>query len=243
MSIIYTSDPEGRPPKYGQWAANLYSGCEHACQYCYVPKAARRNRDEFHSEVSVREGILPQFEKECRQFSLRNPGERVLFSFSCDPYNSLDVELGITRAGIEVLHANDLYVCLLTKGGLRAIRDFDLLGNGDAFGCTLTFVDQCESREWEPLASLPEERFMALQEAHWRGISTWAFLEPVINPEETLEIIHRTHKYVDYYRIGKLNHHPLSKVIDWHNFGNAALQLMTIYNKPFDIKYQLQEFI
>jgi hypothetical protein len=42
--------------------------------------------------------------------------------------------------------------------------------------------------------------------AHEQGIPTWASLEPVIDPEQTLGLIRRSYDYVDEYKIGKLNY-------------------------------------
>lgn len=71
----------------------------------------------------------------------------------------------------------------------------------DAFGATLTFLDADDSRRWEPGAALPAERMEGLAEAHRRGIQTWANLCPVIDPEQTLELIRETSGFVGLYSV------------------------------------------
>ncbi len=128
MSIIY--EPKGRAREYAPLAANLYKGCEHGCKYCFAPDATFTDRERFHSAVTVRVDGLKQLEKDA--LALKGSGKRVLLSFTTDPYQPLETEQGITRQAIQILHRYGLFVEILTKGDSRAIRDFDLLGSGDA---------------------------------------------------------------------------------------------------------------
>jgi DNA repair photolyase len=104
-------------------------------------------------------------------------------------------------------------------------------------------MNQEKSLKFEPHAALPIERFLALEEAHDRGIETWVSLEPVIDPSETLYIINRTHSYVDSYKIGKLNYRPEAKKVDWTKFVREAVNLLESYNKKYYIKKSLQGHI
>jgi DNA repair photolyase len=132
---------------------------------------------------------------------------------------------------------------ILTKGGKRAERDFDLLTPNDKFGLTLTCLDSSESLKWEAGAALPQERISSLQIAHDMGIFTWVSIEPVINPETSLEIIRQTNEFVDLYKVGKMNYHPIAKTIDWHKFGNEALNLLTSLGKEYYIKDDLKAYL
>jgi DNA repair photolyase len=121
----------------------------------------------------------------------------------------------------------DQPVNILTKSSLVS-RDFDLISQDtrNAVGMTLTFIDPVRSLEWEPGASLPEERFQTLQRAHALGIQTWASIEPVIDPDQSLEIIRQTFQYIDHYKVGTLNYNKLANQTDWIKFRQAALQLL-----------------
>ena len=164
----------------------------------------------------------------------------MLLSFTTDPYQPLDEEIGLTRRAIELLHGHGMFVEVLTKGGMRAARDFDLLGPKDAFASTLTFLDEGRSKEWEPRAALPTDRIRAIAEAQDRGIPTWVSLEPVIDPDESIQIIRETHKIVDLFKVGRLNYHPAAAGIDWAKFGREAESLLVSLGKPYYIKDDLR---
>ena len=238
-SIIY--EPKGRAREYAALAANLYSGCQHGCKYCYAPKATFKDRVAFHGNVGVRHGIMAKFEADCRE--LRGSGKQVLLSFTTDPYGPIDMTHKLTRRAVELLHDNGLFVEILTKGGMRAARDFDLLGSSDAFATTMTFLDEERSRQWEPEAALPEDRIQAIKMAHAKDIPTWVSLEPVIDPETSLEIIRRTYEYVSLYKVGTLNYDARAKAINWADFGQRAIDLLESLGKAYYIKNDLREKI
>lgn len=237
MSIIY--EPRGRAREYAALAANLYSGCGHGCKYCYVPSALRKERQEFHFITKPRKDVLKQLEKDCIKLQGQDTPP-ILFSFTTDPYQPIDLKYRLTRQGIQILHNYDLSVEILTKGGMRAARDFDLLTDKDAFATTLTFIDSQQSLKWEPNAALPEERIETMKLAHSKGIKVWASLEPVIDPEQSLELIKITAPFVDLFKVGKLNHHPLAKKTNWYDFGWKTKNLLDSLNKDYYLKDDLR---
>jgi DNA repair photolyase len=243
MAILYT--PKGRAREYSALAVNHYSGCSHGCRYCYVPtippwKFKPTARHDFHAHVHPRKNVIRQLERDCR----KNPGhgERVLLSFTTDPYQPLDAEVRLTRQVIQTLHSHGYNVQALTKGGSRALGDLDIFTPQDAFATTMTLLSDEHSRQWEPLAALPEERIQTIRAFHAAGIPTWVSLEPVLNPESALEVIRRTHEFVDLFKIGKLNHHSLAAQIDWRAFGLQAVALCESFNVPYYLKDDLVAF-
>ncbi len=244
MSVLYT--PKGRAREYSPLAVNHYSGCTHACAYCYVPtippyKFKKNARDTFHSCPKPRTKLIQQLERDCRN----NPGngERVLLSFTTDPYQPLDSKYRLTRQVIQTLHAHGYAVQILTKGGSRALYDLDVFTVRDAFAVTMTLLSDEHSLKWESGAALPSDRIYALHAFHEAGIPTWVSLEPVLNPESALEIIRQTHSFVDLFKIGKLNHHPLEKRIDWCDFGVRAVEMCESYGQPYYIKDDLEALL
>jgi DNA repair photolyase len=167
----------------------------------------------------------------------------VLLCFTTDPYQPLDVTAQLARHTIVALADNGNAVRILTKGGMRAARDFDVMASCDCeFGATLTFMDDARSAEWEPAAAAPTDRIAALRAAKSNGIRTWASLEPVIDTEEVYKIIRATHEFVDLYKVGKLNYHPRAKAIDWHRFRIDVESLLAFLGKDFYIKDDLRKF-
>ena len=245
MSLIY--QPSGRAREYSEWAINVYRGCEHHCRYCYVPSATFTSPGTFHTAFP-RKNFMEQLEKEAAQLP---PLERILFCFSCDPYGPIEETFHHTRAAIEILHRYGHTVQVLTKGGGRALADLKLFTPRDAFATTLTFLDVRKSNEWEPDAASPADRIYTLQMFHLAGIPTWASLEPVIDPEQTLELIRRTCQWVDFYKVGKLNKqkttvgevNTLVDRIDWGKFARDVVDLLEGMGKPYYIKTDLRKYL
>lgn len=238
MPVIY--EPKGRAREYADLAANLYSGCGHGCIYCYAPDATRKERKAFYTDPRPRNNILAELKKDSQKLKGQNVPP-VLFSFTTDPYQPIDSKYGLTRQGIQTLHEYGIPVEILTKGGMRAARDFDILTERDAFATTLTFINPEQSLEWEPCAALPDDRMEAMRLAHSKGIRVWASLEPVIDPEQSLELIRMTYKFVDLFKVGKLNHHPHAAQIDWYEFGWKAKKLLEGMGCNYYLKHDLRQ--
>lgn len=249
MSIIY--EPRGRAREYFELAANLYSGCEHACRYCYGADVTYTNPREFFGKPQPRAMVLTQIEKDAARLARNNETRHILLSFVTDPYQPLEKELKITRRAIEILTKAGLAVAILTKGGFRATRDFDLLTRADLFGVTLTFMDPNRSLTWEPGAALPVDRMKTLEDAHERGIQTWVSLEPVLDPVESLALIEATSGYVDVFKVGTLNYpdklpyelYNQVRGIDWKQFAKDAVKLLDGLGANYYIKKDLARHI
>ncbi len=239
MSYIYK--PTGKAFEYCELALNLYSGCSGKCSYCYVPSALHVSRETFQENIRAREFDFPQLIKEME----KNRGKSVFLCFSTDPYNYLDSELKITRQIIEMFSRYEIAPIILTKAGLRSTRDFDLLARipGAKYGTTLTFINPEDSLKWEPGAATPLLRISALKEAHGLGIKTWASLEPVIDPDQSLRIIEETHTFVDDYKIGRWNHDSRANAIDWKTFAEKAVGLCQKFGKKYYVKKDLACFL
>jgi len=234
MQSIY--EPKGRALEYCERAVNLYRGCSHGCRYCYAPNALHMHREEFSSVVS-RPGVIYSLRAEAP----KHAGREVLMCFTTDPYSPGSD--GTTREAIGVLQSSGCRVVILTKGGQRSVADFDLLRPGvDKYGSTLTFSRNQDSIEWEPGASLPEERIAALKEAKRRGIVTWASFEPVIDPEQTLELIAAVAGVVDLCKIGRWNHDVRSKAIDWESFTRRAVEQCRKQGTNYKLKADIAQF-
>jgi len=241
--IIY--ETRGRAKEYSELAANLYRGCGHCCKYCYAPAAIKMNFDSF-CKPTVRTDVLKKLEKDA--IYLNSVGEKrpILLSFTTDPYQPLDETEGITREAIRILHKYGLKVSILTKGGIRSERDFDiLLKNPDLseYGTTLVFLDEFERQNIEQYAASTEERIRILRKAHSLGLFTYVSLEPVFYPEQSLEIIDKTYSFVDMYKIGKLNHFKeYQNNIDWSKFKREVISKLNQLNKDYYIKNDLNKY-
>jgi DNA repair photolyase len=237
MSVIY--EPKGRAKEYSLLACNLFTGCVHGCNYCYAPQTLHITPEQFKTNVKPRPGIIEALRKEAPKY--QGTDNRVLLCFTCDPYQTEEIEQGITRKALEIFREFDIPFQVLTKGGMRAARDFDLYGPNDAFATTLTLFTKYSAIIYEPNAAEPRSRITAIREAKKRGIITWVSLEPVIIPDDSLLAIEEYHEYVDLFKIGKLNY--VTNDIDWQAFGCEAIELCEHYGVPYYIKDDLAKYM
>lgn len=240
QGIIY--ETSGRAREYRELACNLYSGCDHACRYCYAPTVLKRKFEQFICSAP-RQDILRKLRLDAQAWAAEGETRQILLCFTCDPYQRTDVSHEITRQAIQICHSFGLAVCVLTKGGARALRDLDLLTPRDAFASTLTTLDAQQSGYWEPGGAPPDDRIETLRRFHERGIPTWVSLEPVLDPAETLEIIRRTHAFVDEFKVGVLNYHALAKTIDWRRFAHEARDLLESLGCRYYLKEDLRKYL
>jgi DNA repair photolyase len=239
-SVIY--EPRGKAGEYSNLAVNLYRGCDHRCEYCYAPSCLYTTREKFGKPIPRKE-IIQKVNFDANKLQAGHIEGSVLLCFTCDPYQPIDEQYQLSRQTIQALHSHKLNVMILTKGGKRAERDFDLLTSDDWFGVTLTNTEDSLSLKWEPGAALPEERINSLRTAHEKGIKTWVSLEPVLYPDVALDIIRQTYTFVDKFKVGILNYHPHSKSIDWHVFANNVKDLLVELNCEYYLKNDLRRWL
>lgn len=238
--LIYA--PAGQAGEYAKLATNPYRGCGNCCIYCYVPGVLRMTRAEFDAGARERAVYRRDLLKDARKYQVLGVREQVMLSFTTDPYHPFDTTL--TRWTLQVLIDHGLGFCTLTKGGTRALRDLDLFRpDRDAFASTLTTLDDAASLKWERGAALPGDRLAALKRFHDAGIYTWVSLEPVFDPEATLEIVRRTRGFVDLFKLGRINYSPLTNRIRWDEFTARALELFAETGTEHYIKKDLQSFL
>jgi len=235
--VIY--EAKGRAREFSELAINLFTGCGHQCIYCYGADITHQSPEEFKNmprpRVTEQELMMSAAE-----WASKGERRRVLLCFVTDPYQPVEAKTQLTRKAIEILHKAGLYVHILTKGGERSLRDFDLLIPGkDAYATTLTLHDREESLKWEPFAAPPIDRILALQEAHRLGIETWVSFEPVINPQAVSELLELTHKFVGHYKVGTMNYHPHGRTIDWKKFGMQIKRELDLRGASYYFKKDL----
>ena len=243
MKPIYK--PSGKAKEYGDLAINIYTGCNHRCIYCFAPLVLKRDREVFHSVVEPRKGIVEAVKRQLDKEKIT--GQLIHLCFTCDPYPA-EIDTTSTREIIKAIKESGNNVQILTKGGMRASRDFDLLDNGDWFGITLT-CDMPQDSEVESNAENGYERIKALGYAKQEGINTWVSCEPVIDTSTVLGYI-KSMNYVDLFRIGKLNYAGLDPKlkeihdsIDWKLFGRAADMVCRKYCRKYYIKDSLRKIM
>ena len=239
MNIIY--EPKGRAREYSELACNLYKGCTHRCQYCYAPACMRTTGTVWHAEAHPRVDVLEGFEKDASK--LRGDPRRILFCFLCDPYQPIERKERLTRQALSIVGKYQLRSQILTKGCADLVRDdLGLMKRvGTQLGITLCFTDDSARQKWEPDASSVEDRFSILKAAHKEGLFTWVSLEPVIDPAQALQVIREARSYVNFWKIGKLNHMKAVEAgVDWRKFLADVETLLKAVGAKYYIKEDLR---
>jgi DNA repair photolyase len=241
--VIYR--PAGNAGEYAPLATNPYKGCGHACAYCYVPLATHQDRPTFNAGAVPRERFLHRLLRDIRRYRDAgicdgHPAEQVFITFSSDPFHP-GLDLQPTYDAMVALREGGMAFCTLSKGGRRALPFADLYRpERDAYACTLTSLDERFSAKWERHAAPPGERVEVLREFHERGIFTWVSLEPTLDTDASIEIVEKTHRFVDLYKIGKANYVPTLAKLDWERYTGAMIALCRAVGVAHYIKRDLQ---
>lgn len=222
MKPIY--EPKGAAREYCEWALNIYTGCPHACFYCYCPKILHRNPEDFFHNVAPRKNIVDGVKKQLEKQNIT--GKTIHLCFVGDPYPT-GYDTTPTREIIKLLKAYGNHVQILTKGDGK--RDFDLLDENDWYGVTI------DGNGYQKGFN----RMFDILSAHNRGIKTWVSFEPVLDAHNVLAAIETLASTVDKVKIGKLNYYPSD--INWAEFGAKAEDLCQKLGVDYYIKDSLRK--
>lgn len=235
-------EPSGRAREYSPLALNYFKGCDHGCLYCYVPNMLRRFNAMYQHENVIKPTEFDQLKKSAEKN--RGCEKQILLSFTGDPY--CNAESGETTEVLRILNFYQHKVAILTKNPLKAYRDIELIkefGERIKVGATMTCDNEKDSRVWEPGAPAPSERIKGLRLFAESGVKTWVSFEPVIYPEQSLNMLNQITKFINHVRIGKINNHNgHDKKIDWAKFIFDVVRICRNHNIPFYIKNDLAVF-
>ncbi|WP_243348430.1 radical SAM protein [Parabacteroides sp. FAFU027] len=247
-------EPTGRAREYSPLALNYFKGCTHNCRYCYVNRlneTARNGISQYMIHEVPDEMKFKVLEESAKKYQGCN--KQILLCFTGDPYSE-SLQESTTKV-LGILNKYEHKVSILTKGGNRVLNDIDLFNqfkSRDLFtesipriivGASLTFDNDDDSLKWEPGAALPQERIESLRVLSEAGIKTWASFEPVIYPEQSLNLLHQVSPFVDYVKIGKVNDYSgWDKQIDWNDFIVRAVAICRQTGLKFYIKDDLAAF-
>lgn len=159
--------------KIYDYVVNPYTGCQHACAYCYARfmKRFTGHKEPWGQFVDVKVNAPDLLRKEIT----RKKVGRVWVSGVCDPYQPLEAKYQLTRRCLEILAQNDWPVTVQTRSSL-VLRDMDILKEGRYFdaGLSVTTADDRIRLLFEPAAPAIMERVGALDGLHRAGIRTYA---------------------------------------------------------------------
>ena len=160
------------------YSLNCYTGCTHACVYCYA-----RFMQRFHPHdkpwgafVDVKVNAVEVLKRQLRR---AEPGT-VFVSSACDGWQPVEAEWRLTRRCCELLLEHGFQVHVLTKSAL-VLRDLDIFGGRPAsIGITLTTLDERLRELWEPEAASVQERLTVIKAARNAGLQTSVMFGPLL---------------------------------------------------------------
>jgi DNA repair photolyase len=189
--------------KVCDYALNAYTGCEHACSYCYARfmKRFTGHKEPWGEFVDVKMNAPDLLAVEIG----KKKRGTVWVSGVCDPYQPLEGRYGLTRGCLEILARNQWPVRVQTRSPL-VMRDMDILREALDFevGLSVTTADDGIRRLFEPRAPAIEDRLRALEELHRAGVRTYAMIAPMLPGAEGLaELLAGK---VDYVLVDRMNY-------------------------------------
>lgn len=164
-----------------EYVINPFSGCDHACPYCYAVFTRRfsgHTGEKWGSYVDIKTNAADLIRNIP---SKRIRGRHVFLSSVTDPYQRTEGKKRITRAILQALVEKQPRLEILTKSSLF-LRDLDVLSGFDdvTIGVSITTMDADLSRLVEPNASTPRARLKALAKARAAAFNTYVFISPIL---------------------------------------------------------------
>jgi DNA repair photolyase len=160
------------------YSLNCYTGCAHACVYCYA-----RFMQRFHPHdepwgafIDVKVNAVEVIKRQLRRVE---PGT-VFVSSACDGWQSIEAQWRLTRRCCELLLERGFRLHVLTKSTLL-LRDLDIfVGRPVQTGVTVTTLDDRLQELWEPGAVSVQERLRVIGAARRAGLETNVMFGPLL---------------------------------------------------------------
>jgi len=179
------------------YTMNIYRGCSHGCIYC-------DSRSDCYREVNFDTVKVKADALRIIRDDLRRKVKRGVIGTGAmsDPYNHLEEKLRLTRNALELIHAYEFGVAIITKSAL-VTRDADVLADIKTHSpvlvkLTITTADDQLARKIEPGAASASERFCVLERLSKAGVFCGVLAMPLLpflcDTEENIESLVRRAK-------------------------------------------------
>jgi DNA repair photolyase len=201
------------------YVVNPYTGCQHACSYCYARfmKRFTGHKEPWGEFVDVKVNAPDLLRKEITR---KKKSGRVWVSGVCDPYQPLESKYKLSRQCLEILKQHNWPVTVQTRSPL-VLRDIDVLKdmNDLEVGLSITTADDKIRKLFEPGAPPIKARIKALAALHKEGVRTFAMVAPMLPGAEGLVPILAGN--VDYIIVDRMNYHHADWVYKKHGLNEG----------------------
>lgn len=183
------------------YSVNPYTGCAHACRYCYASfmKRFANHPEQWGEFVDVKNWPV-----------IRNPekyaGKELFIGSVTDPYQEAEETYRRTRRLLEEMQGSGCSISIATKSDL-VLRDLDLLRTfpNARVSWSINILDESFRKEMDSAVSI-ERRIAAMKAFHEAGIRTTCFISPIFpGITDPKEIILKTKDYCNLVWLENLN--------------------------------------
>jgi DNA repair photolyase len=179
-SIVTAQAPNGGMPF--EVTINPYRGCQFGCSYCYASKFVHDDaakKAAWGDWVEIKENAVDALQRESHKLY----GKHIFFSSATDPYQPIELKLGLTRALLEViLMAYPAQLHIQTRSP-HVVRDIDLFrrfGDSLQIGISIPTDSEVVRKTFEPRAPSIGRRLKAARALKEAGIRTTASIAPLL---------------------------------------------------------------
>lgn len=226
------------------YSANPYTGCSHACKYCYASfmKRFTNHHEEWGSFVDVK--TWPEI-KHPEKYA----GKEIFLSSVTDPYQPIESTHRRTRLLLEQLQGSGARLSIATKSDL-VLRDIDLIKTfpNSRVSFSINTLDEKFRSEMDNAVSI-ERRLDAMKAFHDAGIRTTCFISPIFpGITDVPAIIERSMNICNLVWLENLNLRGdyRKRILDWVHENHPELD--ELYHEIYSLRertywYELDELI
>ncbi len=172
---------------------NPYSSCSFNCLYCYI--RGSKYGSNLEKNLSVKTNAIEILDRQLTNRAKKNQYGIIVLSSVTDPYIQIEKKYELTRQALEVILKHRFPVHIITKSDL-IVRDFDLLKKieyeailptdlkqlkeGVIISFSFSTIQDEVAKIFEPGATRPTKRILALQKTIKEGFLSGVSLMPLI---------------------------------------------------------------
>jgi len=175
------------PDPYPGWdfSLNPYTGCYHACPFCYVPDVIHADRGAWGKYINVKRTLPNVLSKEVKTQKMGVVG----ISSATDPYQPIEKRFEITRRCLEVLLGSRWPISILTRSPLVE-RDIDIIHSFTQaeVGLSIPTVDDNARKVIEPLTPSISSRLRSVKMLADAGVRTYICYAPAYPPTGSITV-------------------------------------------------------
>ena len=208
------------------YSVNPYTGCEHACKYCYAcfMKRFTNHAENWGEFIDVK---FWQPSKNPQKYG----GKELFIGSVTDPYQPIEEKYKRTRTLLEELRGSGVKLSIATKSDL-ILRDLDLIKTfpNARVSWSVNTLDEQFRADMDKGVSV-ERRLAAMKTFHDAGVTTACFISPIF-PEITdvKAIVERAKNDCNLIRLENLNLRGTFKPVVMEYIKAKYPELVPLYN-------------